>query len=55
MTKTSAGLIEPTEEMLEAGVSVIRALEYQLWEERTPEQLRDFVLAIFRAVLTQQA
>ncbi len=43
--------VEITPEMIEAGVAIIRQLEYEFWEARTPEAKIIFVTAIFKEML----
>ena len=36
--------------MTAAGIAIVRTLEFELWESRTPDELEKFVAAIYQAM-----
>lgn len=48
-TARQGSAIGITPEMIEAGIGAIRAVDYEFWEGRTPEELSSLVMAIYTA------
>lgn len=47
---SGAGAPEITPEMIEAGIAAVRSIEFELWEQRTLEELTVLVSAIYKAM-----